>query len=189
MNEPFAAVLLAGGQSRRMGRDKAMLPLAGGRLLWQRQLDDVLRPLGPAELLVSGPSREGFPADVRCIADAEPGLGPLSGIAAALEAATAPWLAVLAVDLPGMTAGYLKTLLNERTAGAGMVPVHPEGWLEPLAAIYPRACLPLARARLSGPDRSMHGFVREALSQGHLQTRPIRHSETILFANWNAPPE
>ena len=59
IDEPFAAVLLAGGRSRRMGRDKALLPLADGRLLWQRQWD-VLRELGPAELFVSGPRGRNF---------------------------------------------------------------------------------------------------------------------------------
>ena len=62
MNEPFAAVLLAGGRSRRMGRDKALLPLPDGRLLWERQLDVLLRELGPAKLFLSGPRRAGFPA-------------------------------------------------------------------------------------------------------------------------------
>ncbi len=106
----FAAVLLAGGQSRRMGRDKALLLVDGGRVLWERQLD-VLRSLGPAELFISGPARPGFPYDVRLLEDERPGLGPLSGIVAALEAMTTPLLVVLAVDLPAMRADFLRGLL------------------------------------------------------------------------------
>ena len=86
---PFAAVLVAGGRSRRMGRDKALLRLRDGRLLWERQLK-ILQSLGPGELFVSGPARDGFPADVVLLADERPDYGPLSGIVAALEAMEAP---------------------------------------------------------------------------------------------------
>ena len=79
----FAAVLLAGGRSRRMGRDKALLPLPDGRRLWQRQLA-VLESLHPAELFISGSAREGVPSLIPCLDDETPGLGPLGGIVAAL---------------------------------------------------------------------------------------------------------
>lgn len=185
MSAPFAAVLLAGGRSRRMGRDKALLPLGDGRLLWQRQLD-VLRELGPAELFVSGPRRDGFPGELICLEDEWPARGPLGGIAAALWAMSAGRLVVLAVDLPRMEAGFLRGLLARAERGRGVVPRHPDGGLyEPLAAVYPVECLTLARERLHDEDWSLQGFVRRAaeLCQAH----EIAVGERALFMNWNEP--
>ena len=185
---PFAAVLLAGGQSQRMGRDKALLPLADGRLLWQRQLA-VLQALEPAELFISGPAREGFPPDVPLLADEFPGRGPLGGLAAALGAMESPRLVVLAIDLPRMTAEFLRGMLA-REAG-GVVPRHDGargGFYEPLAAIYPRECLPQARARLAGTDHSLQAFVREAVAASRIKEWPLREAGDLAqFTNWNAP--
>ena len=182
---PFAGVLLAGGRSRRMGRDKALLPLPDGRLLWQRQLA-VLQALEPAELFLSGPPRQGFPPDVPLLADHTPGLGPLAGIAAALGAMRSSLLVVLAVDMPAMTTDCLRGLLRSCREGQGTVPRRTAtGFYEPLAAVYPQACLPPATAQLAAPDRSLQSFVRAA---GPL-VKPwdILVSDEALFANWNEP--
>lgn len=165
-----------------MGRDKALLPLPGGGLLWQRQLG-MLRSLGPAELFISGPARAGFPGDVRLLADDQPGLGPLSGIAAALAAMRAPLLLVLAVDLPTMEADFLRGLLTCSEPGAGTVPLGE--FYEPLAAVYPRECLKIARERLQDGRLALQGFVRSAGSL--LRPRPIAPGERALFVNWNEP--
>src|SRR5205823_5696774 len=105
MPPAFSAVLLAGGASRRMGMDKALLRAPDGdsspQLLWQRQLQ-TLRALEPAEILISGPPRPGFPAGVPCIRDRLPGCGPLGGLATCLARVATPWLLVLAIDLPLM---------------------------------------------------------------------------------------
>lgn len=189
---PFAAVLLAGGHSRRMGRDKALLPLPDGRLLWERQLD-VLRELQPAEIFISGPRRDGFPADIRCLADTLPDRGPLAGVAAALEAMQTPLLVALAIDLPRMTAAFLGNLLAASSRERGAVPRRTDasgGFYEPLAAVYPRACSSLAHAQLHGDDFSLQTFVRNAVGAGligaHLLNEPTAGE---LFANWNAPTD
>lgn len=180
---PFAAVLLAGGRSRRMGRDKALLPLPDGRLLWQRQLA-VLEALGPAELFISGPDRAGFPASVTRLDDQTPGLGPLGGISAALKAMRSPRLVVLAVDLPMMSGDFLAGLLKE---GRGCVPQMADGFFEPLAAVYPQSAFAMAEEHLQSADRSLQGFVRSLVESGEVSARPVQTTECFLFANWNRP--
>ncbi|MBV9126801.1 MAG: molybdenum cofactor guanylyltransferase [Verrucomicrobia bacterium] len=184
----FSAVLLAGGKSRRMGCDKALLHLPGDpRPLWQRQLDDVLRPLQPAEIFFSGRARPGLPADVILLADEITDCGPLAGIAAALRVMTTPWLVVLAVDLPAMTADFFRTRLLARCArNQGAVPQTTDGFFEPLAAVYPKNCLAEAEARLRvGADRSLQNFVRAAQSAGLIISERIAEVELGLFTNWN----
>ena len=185
---PFAAVLLAGGRSQRMGRDKALLTLPDGRRWWERQLG-ILQELSPVEVFVSGPPREGFPPGLPCLADERPGRGPLGGIAAALRHMTSPRLVVLAIDLPQMTSEFLQGLLvTLGDSTRGIVPRHTgaDGFFEPLAAVYPAACRGLAEARLQGEDWSLQSFVRA--SGGSLQIRDILPGEKKLFANWNEPP-
>jgi molybdopterin-guanine dinucleotide biosynthesis protein A len=148
VSSPFAAVVLAGGRSTRMGTDKAFLEWQGRRLL-DRQLD-LLRSLEPVQLFVAGRAGVDYTATgARVVCDAIPDLGPLGGLAAALEAATAPFLLVLAVDLPAMTPDFLRGLLVRCRSGVGAVAHTAAGW-EPLAAVYPREILPLVR-------RSWHG--------------------------------
>ena len=182
---PFSAVLLAGGKSVRMGRDKAGIEI-GGQPLWQRQLS-VLRATGAAEVFISGrldgPYAE---TELEIVTDEAHGLGPLSGLAAALRHARHDMLLVLAIDLPAMPAEYLRSLADESAArGCGIVPQGVE-WPEPLAAIYPRSCVPLVERALLSPDRSMQRFVREAVELGLVALLPIGPDARRYFTNVNS---
>lgn len=183
-NPNFAAVLLAGGRSTRMGRDKAAL-IIGGQPLWQRQLA-TLRALAPRELFISG-RRDGPYADagVEIIEDAIPGLGPLGGIAAALRRAESPLVMVLAIDLPAMTADFLATLLREAR------PTIPQNadYFEPLAAVYPRSALSVAEEMLRDEDRSMQRFVRRLVDEDLALAYAITPSERMIFSNLNYPAD
>ncbi len=192
MSLVFSAVLLAGGRSSRMGRDKAEILLPDGRPLWRRQLEDVLRPLGPREIFLSGPPRAGMPADARLLPDAAPGLGPLSGIAAALEATNTPLVVVLAVDLPAMTAGFFREhlLAASSLAGRGAVGFSDaNGFFEPLAALYPVSARGLAAEHLRSPDRSLQSFVRAAAGAGLVTPVTLPPGAAVQFINWNRPEE
>ncbi|GDX08948.1 molybdenum cofactor guanylyltransferase [Verrucomicrobiota bacterium] len=117
-----AAVLLAGGKSSRMGRDKSALPV-NGEPLWQRQLA-VLRATEPAELFISGKSDGPYAGcGVEILPDEFSGCGPLGGIATALRRCKSDRLLVLAVDMPAMTAAFLRSLVedSQRTA-KGIIP-------------------------------------------------------------------
>lgn len=167
-----------------MGRDKAFLPLADGRLLWQRQLA-LLRELAPRETFLSGPARDGFPTDLPLLADPQEGLGPLAGLCAALEAMSTPRLVALAIDLPRMTSGYLAGLLERDKATAPAL----AGRIEPLAAVYPVEGLALARQCLQSPDRSLRSFVQMAVAAGLLQIVDVALEDEPLFVNWNRPAD
>ena len=106
----LSAVLLAGGESRRMGTDKATL-LFRGKPLWQVQLE-TLRKLRPAEIFLSARTDPSWrPHDVQFIADIPPSCGPLSGLAASHESKIHDaHLLALAIDMPWMTANTLAHL-------------------------------------------------------------------------------
>src|SRR5438094_3891549 len=132
----ISAVLLAGGESRRMGEDKATL-LFHGKPLWQIQLE-LLRKLDPAEIFVSARTDPAWrPDDVQFVADDSPSRGPLSGLAASLNLMRGTHLLALAIDMPFMSESYLRSLCLEIEPGRGVLP-KIDNRAEPLAAIYPR---------------------------------------------------
>ncbi len=162
-----------------MGRDKAFLEMAG-EPLWRRQLQ-TLQKLSPEQLMISGPPHDDW-NDYEIVADEVADAGPLAGVTAALRKCTAPRLVVLAVDLPQMTAEFLRSL------GPGAVPRSPEGF-EPLAAVYPVACLAPALQALRNGDFSMQNFIRRAIDAGLLDEREISATELSLFSNLNTPAD
>jgi molybdopterin-guanine dinucleotide biosynthesis protein A len=154
-----AAAVLAGGASRRMGRDKATLAV-GGVELASLALAAAARVAHPVVLVAP----EGHPARrVAAPAVTDPGLGPLAALAAALAALEAEHVLVLAGDHPGLRVELLARLVA--LAGeAEAVACRRGPRLEPLVAVYERApALAAARARLARPagGRSLTGLLAD----------------------------
>ena len=188
IRNPFSAVLLAGGRSTRMGRDKAALAI-DGEPLWHRQLA-TLRATGADELLISGRA-EGPYADagVRVIEDITPNAGPLAALEAVLPRIGNTHAVVLAIDLPAMRADYLTTLVKAAQAAECSVVPEADGRFEPLAAVYAPGLLPLVAECLRGSDRSMQHLLRAAMKSGLVIPHPIQIEERALFRNVNSPED
>jgi molybdopterin-guanine dinucleotide biosynthesis protein A len=171
-----------------MGRPKALLEIAG-RPLWRIQLEK-LQSLHPVELFLSIPHELSLPPGPwQILYDQESGLGPLSGLHAALKAMTGEWLVVLAIDLPDMTTVFLENLYHAAlTKGCGVVPQF-DGVYEGLAAIYPRALADLCQKHLACKDRSLQRFVRQAIADGFLMTYSMTEESRPLFRNVNRPAD
>lgn len=164
MSAPLYGLLLTGGRSRRMQRDKAALEYAG-----QTQLARAMALLAPlvARTFVSvrgdqlaDPQRSRY----ECIADAFPDLGPIGGIHAALHAhPRCAWL-VLACDLPFLDAATLQQLIAERDPRqvATAFRSSHDGKPEPLCAIYEPASLALIDARISAGKLCPRDFLAGA---------------------------
>ena len=165
---PLAAAVLAGGASRRMGRDKATMPVGGAELA--RQAIAAAARLAEPVVVVAP---EGHPAAALAPAAgagwvADPGRGPLEALVSALRAVDAPWLLLLAADHPLLLPALLDLLLAGRE-GFEAVACRRGPRLEPLVAVYQRAAaLAAAEAMLAaGADRSLRGLL------GALRTRVI----------------
>ena len=179
----ISAVLLAGGESRRMGKDKATL-LFRGKPLWQIQLE-LLRKTGPAEIFVSARTDPVWrPADVQFVADDPPSCGPLSGIAASLAKVRTKHLLALAIDTPFVTEEYLKLLCSQIEPRRGVIP-KIEDRFEPLAAIYPQEALANFQTALSETDFSLQAVVGRLAAEGKVRVVPVTSQERNLFLNLN----
>jgi molybdopterin-guanine dinucleotide biosynthesis protein A len=193
----FTAVILAGGKSSRMGRDKAFLQFQGKPLI--EHALQVVRDAGAGEVLISGRPEQDFSA-LSCpvLLDVTPDCGPLGGIEQALSAASHPLVLVLAVDLPQMTPAFLQCLYGEigdtvervPTTGSalGAVPVL-SGRPEPLAAFYPKKAHPTARRMLAERQLAARDFAEACFQQGLARMISVPACYEGCFTNWNAPQD
>jgi molybdopterin-guanine dinucleotide biosynthesis protein A len=178
--------VVAGGLSRRMGRDKALLPWEGGTLL-DHAIARLREACGTVRLL-SGPelryTDRGLPVDADLVRD----VGAIAALHAALEQATGPAV-LLAVDLPHVPVALLLRLAEMVRDCDAVVPISPGG-PEPLCAAYGPACRAAVRRALDRGAYKLTAFwpdvrVRE-LSTGELS--PFG-DPSGLFANLNTPDE
>ncbi len=180
----FSAVILAGGKSSRMGRDKAFLEVSGQTLL-ARQIQTA-RVAGAAEIFISGRADADYSAfGCHVLNDNFPGAGPLAGIEAALVAATNPLLLVLAVDLSEMNAKFLQGLSAGCSETCGAVP-KLAGRIEPLAAFYLKASQTLAAILLRAGDNAVANFTEHCVQSGFARFVALPAGEAKYFANWNS---
>ena len=157
-----SAVVLAGGMSRRLGRDKAVEPLAGEPLI-ARVLSRVAQVTDETVVVVNSAARASeLPLDKDVIAavDRYPGAGSLGGIFTGLEAARAGWALVVACDMPFLNVPLLRRILSLRTGHDAVVPII-EGRPEPTHAAYSRRCLPHIESRLQANDLKISRFFDE----------------------------
>lgn len=181
----FSAVILAGGESRRMGQDKAGLVRDGTS--WLAAAIGKVLNAGSAEVFVSGrPGVEYDSGSCPVLLDLEPGLGPLGGIERGLHACTSELLLVLAVDMPHITSDCLRRMLTNCDRLTGVVPRLKTG-LEPLAAVYPRRCHAIARSFIVERNCVARAFADACLRERAVRAITFKGSQAGLFANWNTP--
>lgn len=158
------AFVVAGGQSTRMGQDKALLPLNGIPLIAHAL--DLLGGIGlSARICGSRPDLAHF-AEV--IPDNFPDCGPLAGIEAALAASDAEMNLFLSVDLPGLPATFLRWLAARAAATEAVATIPVVGDRpQPLCAVYGRRLLEGIRRSLAGADcKVMNGIRKSAEALG-----------------------
>ncbi len=178
-------LVLAGGESRRMGQPKALLPLTGGETLLQRALS-TLRQASSGTIWISRP--HGYPAQYpEDLPDALPRRGPLSGLAAGLSHSATPLLLVLAVDLPNVPSDLFHTLYQHWIAHpeADIVyPAIPGGDRQPLAALWHQRALPVLQKALA---LSSSPRIMAIIDQMRSEEVPV--GEPAWLMNLNTPDD
>ena len=183
----LSAVILAGGRSSRMGRDKARLEL-GGRPLLARQIQ-LAREAGAAKVFVSGHAERDY-LEFGCpvLFDRSADAGPLAGIERALTEISSSWLLVLAVDMPNLTPAILQQLAGRGAGTTGVIP-RVNGRIEPLAAIYPKAASRLALTLLDDGRHAATTFAELCVESGLAGFHDLPADAAGFFASCNTPSD
>lgn len=198
----ISVVILAGGQSRRLGQDKAVADF-GGEPLLRRVIRRAVAGIGGCDedgkvdvvVAVSDARRAAalpLAPEYRIAVDPCPGGGALGGIYSGLAAAGADWALVVACDLPFLSPPLLRYLAAQRRqadidAVAAVVPL-VGGRPEPTHAIYSRRCLPAIRARLAAGQLKAAGFLDDVAVRYLNEADLRRHDPQLLsFFNINYP--
>ncbi|PSB34467.1 molybdenum cofactor guanylyltransferase [Stenomitos frigidus] len=192
----LAAIVLAGGQSKRMGRDKALLDIEGIPLL-RRVCHVALQCTPIVDVITFQPEqyRAIVPATCHLLQEhALPGAttphGPLVGFAQALETmqrdgVQTEWVLLLACDLPRLSGETLQQWVKEldhAEDAVALLPKSSKGW-EPLCGFYRTSCLKSLRAAIERGDRSFQRW----LAQEYVKELPIEN-QSMLF-NCNTPQD
>ena len=152
-------IILAGGLSRRLGRDKAVEPINGQPLIG-RVMDALSRITDELVVVVNTPQRgQELPLPDSAVAavDIHPNAGSLGGIFTGLSAASNQWGIVAACDMPFLNLDLLSHLLSFRESHDAVVPVLDHR-PEPTHAAYSKVCLSAIEARLEAGDLKIARF-------------------------------
>ena len=181
MKNRKTAVIIAGGKSSRMGRDKALLPFAGYSTLAEyqyRRLSDFFE-----KVYISAKSNK-FDFDVRMVEDRYEVSSPLVAIVSIFESLEVSEVFILSVDAPFVSIETIEKLYQKAESSTSdiIVAKSPHG-VEPLCAIYRRSMFPLAQKLLDEESHRLQTLLAEA------NTSTVEFEDEMLFTNLNHPKE
>jgi molybdopterin-guanine dinucleotide biosynthesis protein A len=178
------AIVLCGGKSTRMGRDKLSLPFGAETML--ARVIRTVREVVPEVLLVA---REGqdLPAGLEAVRDPAEGLGPLAAIAAGLSAVTAERAVAVACDMPLLRPALLRRLLELAEGSDACVPV-VDGFAVPTCAVYRREIAGIAE-ELVAARRLAPALLLQRVKTRYVGPEELRDADPALesFRDCNTP--
>ncbi|MDX2431886.1 MAG: molybdenum cofactor guanylyltransferase [Bacteroides sp.] len=160
-SQKVTGILMAGGMSSRMGREKGTL-MIGGRMMYEYPLQAL--ELVCDEILISSctplPGSLSYPM----VCDKISGIGPMGGIHSCLERSSNDLNLVISYDLPLINAGLLSYLIENSEAWEVVVPAMLDGRLEPLSALYRKSMGDLFGTMIEQRKYAVHKAIAQARS-------------------------
>jgi molybdenum cofactor guanylyltransferase len=188
-----AGIILAGGSSKRMGKNKALLPLPGNSsLTFIEHLSSMLTSFCPEVLIVARDEADAanyaLPG-VRVVTDKVSNCGPLMGLYSGLSAMQGQRALVIAVDMPFVQSALISLLLSQPPSDSLLVPL-VNNIPQVLLAVYPRTILPLIEDRLQQGRHDLRSLLEVAPVQ-YIEEAQLRKIDPELrsFVNVNTPKE
>jgi molybdopterin-guanine dinucleotide biosynthesis protein A len=181
------AVILAGGQSSRMGFNKAMVDIGGQPLI--RNLIDCILPVTDQIFISSNDAQSYAFLDFPVISDHFPGKGPLAGFHSVMIRYNYALYILLACDLPNLKTSILQTLVSLAEGYDAVIPRTRDGIAHPLCAVYRRTWLPAVEKALArGANKMIQPFLDESLAVRWVTPDEGGFKESDL-ANINTPED
>lgn len=178
MKYDIPAVLFAGGQSSRMGKDKTLLPFAGYGSLSEFQYIRLSKLF--KKVYISAKANK-FDFQAELIEDRYEVSSPLAGIISVFETLDADEVFVLSVDAPFVDKKVIETLMQHR--GHDAIIASTAGGKQPLCGIYRRSILPMAQENFKAEDHRIGNLLNR------VDTKFVFFEEEAAFSNLNHPHE
>lgn len=177
-------IILAGGKSKRMGTDKALLELDGITLL-ERAIN-LCKPFS-SELLISSNHQSHATFGYPVIEDEIKNCGPMGGIYSCLKGSKSDWNLVLSVDAAFVDQYFLEFLFSNTGDFDTVVPFTEKG-AEPLIALYNKGILPVIENQLKSGDYRMQNLLKRSNTKW-LDAGKLLEENENLFNNLNRPED
>ena len=180
----ITGIILSGGQSTRMGTDKALIQFNGKTLL--ENAIEICKPVCH-EIIISSnnPDHETFGYQV--VPDEIKNCGPISGIYSCLKKSTMNWNFFISVDSAFVTEDFVQFLISETGEFDAVVPIHENG-KEPLVALYHKNCLPVIHEKIELKDYKMHNLLN-VLNTKFINVDSWVKKYPSIFKNLNRPED
>jgi molybdopterin-guanine dinucleotide biosynthesis protein A len=189
----ITAVILAGGRSSRMGRDKSFIRLTSdGPCLIEMVIKSALPVASAVMISTNNPeSYRWLPYPLIADSPQYREAGPLAGLEAGLSAAQASTVIALGCDMPFIVTDVLRCLLDQIQDGSdAIVPLNATGQPEPLCAVYLKSCLPAIRDHLDRGLYKLSGWL-DSVHTRYVSAAELRAYDPLLrsFENLNTPQD
>jgi molybdopterin-guanine dinucleotide biosynthesis protein A len=185
VRRPISCIVLAGGEGKRLGTDKAFLSI-GGRVLIEGIVEKLARIGDEVIIVTNSPQKYGY-LEARLVGDVAPGRGALGGIYSGLRAAHSDYGLVVACDMPFLDLRLLRYMILS-SPGQDVVIPRVGGLTEPLHAIYSKRCLrPIERVLAAGGLKIVSFFPEVRVRYVEEQEISLFDPQCLSFFNINTP--
>ncbi|MEM4576571.1 MAG: NTP transferase domain-containing protein [Candidatus Nezhaarchaeales archaeon] len=187
-------IVLAGGMSKRMGRDKTLLPVKGVPMI--RRVTDVALSVAGEVVIVTGSRRmamnlsSAVGKEVTIVEDEERGWGPIMGILTGCKKARAEYVAVVPCDAPFLNPKVILELFKRAEGHDAAIPRWPNGYLEPLHSVYRRqSVLEVAQKLVDKGSRSILHLIENLNDVVYVPVEELKliDEKLLTFFNVNTP--
>lgn len=190
VTEKVSGIILAGGKSQRLGRNKAFEKISGEQLICT--VNRKLREVAGEIIIVTSRETSNFdyPPEAKVLVDIVPGKGPLSGILTGLSATVSECSVVAACDMPFINVQLLRYLIERSPGYDAVVPHSSADTIEPLCAVYSKRCINALKRNLESGRLD----IRSLFSQIKANYIPVEECrkidpELLSFINVNNPDD
>uniref|UniRef100_UPI003217722A molybdenum cofactor guanylyltransferase n=1 Tax=uncultured Draconibacterium sp. TaxID=1573823 RepID=UPI003217722A len=180
----ITAILLAGGKSKRMGTDKALLKVEGISLL---EKSVALCELVCPKILISSNNQAHNMFGYPLISDEIENCGPLGGIYSSMQKSETEWNFVISVDSPFVESEFVSFLFEQTGSYDAIVPVHSKG-KEPLITLYNKSSIAEMEKMLRAENFKMHNLIR-SINTNFIDSQKWVAMYPKLFHNLNRPED
>lgn len=187
--ENFSVVIQAGGESRRMGRDKALVPFMGATLIEYILLQ--VRGMGNEIVIISNKPDDYFQFGHKVYSDVIKGVGALSGLYTAIHYASNDYCLILGCDMPFVHPELVKNMVEIAEGWDAVIPrLGERNKFEPFKAVYKKSCLGPIKTEIEKGNRKVLSFF-DSVQIRYLERDEVEHfdPEFLSFFNVNTPEQ